>query len=99
MIYNRDSNFKKKMDDNKRMRISYGKIEKVASEERELKKLNDTRNFSRDLYDQGTAWYDSGLPLDAAPANLRMSKLFVNGYNHGSRLSLARDLQQNNRNR
>ena len=94
MNYNHDSYFKKQTDNNVRMRISYGKIEKKISDDRELKKLDEARNFSKDLFDKGTTWFDSGLTLDEAPENLKNNRSFINGFNYGKRLSLVKELQE-----
>lgn len=93
MDYKHDSAFKKRTDDNNRMRISYGKIEKMAREEHELKKIYDTKNFSKSLFDNGVAWFESGLSLNEADENLRNDRSFVNGFNYGYRLSLVKELE------
>lgn len=95
MNYSRDSYFQKRADAQKRMRISYGKIEKNKSDERELKKMDIARNFSKDLFDKGIAWFNSGLALSDADESLKTNRSFVNGFNHGYRLSLVRELEQN----
>jgi len=94
MNYNHDSYFKKQTDDNTRMRISYGKIEKKFNDERELKKIDESRNFSKDLFDKGTIWFDGGLSLEEAPENFRNNRSFINGFNYGKRLSLVKELQE-----
>ena len=94
MIYNHDSAFKKRTDNDMRMRISYGKIEKTVSDERELEKMDIARSFSKDIFDKGTAWFDSGLPLSEADENLRINRSFINGFNYGYRLSLVKELEE-----
>ncbi|MCR5422708.1 MAG: hypothetical protein K6E74_03645 [Bacilli bacterium] len=93
MDYNHDSAFKKRTDNDKRMRISYGMIEKKAKDELELKKMSESRDFDKRIFDMGTDWYNSGFELSAASKKMQETKAFVDGYNFGRRLSLVKELE------
>ena len=48
------------------------------------------------IYLRGLDWYNSGLPLEDAPEEVRNNTNFINGFNKGKRLSYIASLQKKN---
>ena len=64
------------------------------------KAKNYVRPDKRDLgiFEQGLEWFNSGLPLEDAPQELRKNTNFINGFNKGNRLAMIAEKQEKDRN-
>lgn len=64
------------------------------------KAKNYVRPDKRDLgiFEQGLEWFNSGLPLEDAPEELRKNTNFIDGFHRGERLQLIAELQEKDRN-
>lgn len=54
-----------------------------------------TTAFDPEIFNKGIEWYQSGLPIEDAPEELKNNAHFVNGYEKGKRLAKIEELQNN----
>lgn len=68
----------------------------------DIKRKQKMENYVRpdkldsNLCQRGLDWYNSGLPLEEAPEEVRNNTNFINGFKKGERLSYIASLQEKN---
>ena len=73
-------------------KTNYELLKKTISTEiakdvdRKLKPKRPVDDFNQVIFNQGMQWFNSGLPLEDAPAKLRSNTNFINGFNKAKRI-------------
>ena len=69
--------------------------------DKNLKKLNDSKNYDKELYDKGMEYYNLGGILEEAKDELKNNRNFINGYNRAKRLAYIQEIEEkyNNKSR
>ena len=92
------------------MRTDYFKLHKRIRKETSDRIFNDVyqqekaKNYVRpdkrdlNIFEQGMTWFESGLPIEDAPEELKNNTNFINGFNKGKRLAMIADMQEKDRN-
>ena len=93
------------------MRTDFNKLHKQIRKETSDRIFNDlwqqekAKNYvRRDKYDadiqkKGIDWFNSGLPLEDAPEELRKNTNFIDGFHRGERLAKIAEMQEADKNR
>ena len=68
-------------------RISYGLNESRSRLDKDLRHMDNTRNFDQNLFNKGEEWYNSGLSLESADPELKNNLSFIKGFNRGVRIN------------
>ena len=83
----------------------YGEIRRNSSNRiaKDIRDKEKRKNYVRpdkrdvDIFNKGIEWFNSGLPLEDAPENLRNNTNFINGFKKGERLVLIESLQNDSK--
>lgn len=67
-------------------RITINRQDVIARDVRNKNRKIDDRANDLKVFEQGSAWFNSGLSLDDADERLKNDKDFINGYNRAKRI-------------
>ena len=72
-------------------RISYGLNESRSNFDKDLRHMDNTRNFDQNIFNKGEEWYNSGLSLESADPELKKNLSFIKGFNRGVRINTIKN--------